>query len=138
MARERRAGFVFWVILLQSGRAARSQERPDRERGFSLQPPSLNIAQGAEIWATATCGEDGSGRPRLDLYCKLVGGPAAGSSSHTIQVPELQRVPASPPRWREGCGGSCRSWGRLAGAQRAECPRSCLRASRQSSDVSAK
>ncbi|KAM4688948.1 LOW QUALITY PROTEIN: laminin subunit alpha-3 [Discoglossus pictus] len=64
--------------------------------GFSLQPPYFNLAEGAKIKATATCGEEESGsslleegggiKPRMDLYCKLVGGPAAPSTpGHTIQ-----------------------------------------------------
>ncbi|XP_072901622.1 laminin subunit alpha-3 isoform X2 [Hemitrygon akajei] len=85
MARGSRTSLLLWAVLLQSGRTADGQGTPDRLNGFSLHPPYLNIAQGAEIWATATCGEDGSRRPRRDLYCKLVGGPAAGASSQTIQ-----------------------------------------------------
>ncbi|XP_051879392.1 LOW QUALITY PROTEIN: laminin subunit alpha-3-like [Pristis pectinata] len=85
MARGSRARLLLWAVLLQSGRAAGGQSAPDRLNGFSLHPPYLNIAQGADISATATCGEDGTGRPRVDLYCKLVGGPAAGASSQTIQ-----------------------------------------------------
>ncbi|KAJ1191173.1 hypothetical protein NDU88_000489 [Pleurodeles waltl] len=56
--------------------------------GFSLHPPHFNLAQGARIWATATCGEEegAGGAPRRDLYCKLVGGPVLPTSGHTIQV----------------------------------------------------
>ncbi|XP_069076126.1 laminin subunit alpha-3 isoform X1 [Pleurodeles waltl] len=55
--------------------------------GFSLHPPHFNLAQGARIWATATCGEEegAGGAPRRDLYCKLVGGPVLPTSGHTIQ-----------------------------------------------------
>uniref|UniRef100_A0A4W3IUW8 Uncharacterized protein n=1 Tax=Callorhinchus milii TaxID=7868 RepID=A0A4W3IUW8_CALMI len=79
-----------WVVLLcaallrflQSG----SGQSPEGSgNGFSLHPPYLNLAEGARIEATATCGEDDAGSPRLDLYCKLVGGPEAGDLSQTIQ-----------------------------------------------------
>ncbi|KYO48268.1 laminin subunit alpha-2 isoform B [Alligator mississippiensis] len=46
-------------------------------RLVSLHPPYFNLAATAGIGATATCGEDEGGRPRPELYCKLVGGPAA-------------------------------------------------------------
>ncbi|KAJ8267959.1 hypothetical protein COCON_G00131310 [Conger conger] len=53
--------------------------------GFSLSPPYFNLAEGAQISATATCGEDDTGIPRSDLYCKLVGGPTTELPSQTIQ-----------------------------------------------------
>uniref|UniRef100_A0A8C4RY97 Laminin subunit alpha-3 n=1 Tax=Erpetoichthys calabaricus TaxID=27687 RepID=A0A8C4RY97_ERPCA len=53
--------------------------------GFSLHPPYFNLAEGARISATATCGQDETGRSKLELYCKLVGGPTTGLSSQTIQ-----------------------------------------------------
>ncbi|XP_078092838.1 laminin subunit alpha-5 isoform X1 [Mustelus asterias] len=53
--------------------------------GFSLHPPYFNLAEGTKITATATCGEDETGRPVEDLYCKLVGGPVSGDPSQTIQ-----------------------------------------------------
>lgn len=84
MARGSRAGLLLWAALLQW---VRSQGTADRVNGLSLHPPYMNIAKAAEISATATCGLDASRRPRPDLYCKLVGGPAAGLSGHTIQVP---------------------------------------------------
>nr|XP_021501092.1 laminin subunit alpha-3 isoform X2 [Meriones unguiculatus] len=58
-----------------------------RANGLSLHPPYFNLAQAARIWASATCGERGPGgaRPRPELYCKLVGGPTAPGSGHTIQ-----------------------------------------------------
>ncbi|XP_058535288.1 laminin subunit alpha-5 [Ochotona princeps] len=57
---------------------------------FSLHPPYFNLAEGARITASATCGEEaaahGSPRPTEDLYCKLVGGPVAGGDpNQTIQ-----------------------------------------------------
>ncbi|XP_015276228.1 PREDICTED: laminin subunit alpha-3 [Gekko japonicus] len=55
------------------------------EPGLSLYPPYFNLAETAHIWATATCGQDESRRPRLELYCKLVGGPAASPAGQTIQ-----------------------------------------------------
>ncbi|XP_075069530.1 laminin subunit alpha-3 isoform X2 [Mixophyes fleayi] len=69
-----------------------SQDFAGAGTGFSLHPPYFNLAEGARIKATATCGEEenGSGgeggmQPRMDLYCKLVGGPVASSQGHTIQ-----------------------------------------------------
>ncbi|XP_072098440.1 laminin subunit alpha-5 isoform X1 [Mobula birostris] len=53
--------------------------------GFSLHPPYFNLAEGTQITATATCGEDENERPVEDLYCKLVGGPVSGDPSQTIQ-----------------------------------------------------
>ncbi|KAJ8337032.1 hypothetical protein SKAU_G00382520 [Synaphobranchus kaupii] len=53
--------------------------------GFSLSPPYFNLAEGARISATATCGEDDAGVPRPDLYCKLVGGPTTELASQTIR-----------------------------------------------------
>ncbi|XP_039610679.1 laminin subunit alpha-3-like isoform X3 [Polypterus senegalus] len=53
--------------------------------GFSLHPPYFNLAEGARISATATCGQDETGRSKLELYCKLVGGPTTGLTSQTIQ-----------------------------------------------------
>ncbi|KAL8182237.1 UNVERIFIED_CONTAM: hypothetical protein K2H54_049637 [Gekko kuhli] len=55
------------------------------EPGLSLHPPYFNLAETAHVWATATCGQDESRRPRLELYCKLVGGPAASPAGQTIQ-----------------------------------------------------
>lgn len=54
--------------------------------GFSLNPPYFNLAEGSSISATATCGHDEAGRPRYDLYCKLVGGPTIGVPTQNIQV----------------------------------------------------
>ncbi|XP_064298928.1 laminin subunit alpha-3 [Phalacrocorax carbo] len=54
--------------------------------GLSLHPPYFNLAATAGIWATATCGGEaagGGGRP--ELYCKLVGGPAAAPLGRAIQ-----------------------------------------------------
>ncbi|XP_048219198.1 laminin subunit alpha-3 isoform X2 [Perognathus longimembris pacificus] len=60
---------------------------PRHAAPLSLHPPYFNLAQAAKIWATATCGErgPGGGQPRPELYCKLVGGPTAQGSGHTIQ-----------------------------------------------------
>ncbi|XP_058990727.1 laminin subunit alpha-5 isoform X1 [Mustela lutreola] len=68
--------------------AARAREPADG--GFSLHPPYFNLAEGARITASATCGEEaparGAPRPTEDLYCKLVGGPVAGGDpNQTIQ-----------------------------------------------------
>ncbi|XP_006835184.1 PREDICTED: laminin subunit alpha-3 [Chrysochloris asiatica] len=60
---------------------------PEAPAGLSLHPPYFNLAEAAKIWATATCGErePGGGRPRPELYCKLVGGPTAPGRGHSIQ-----------------------------------------------------
>ncbi|XP_030666503.1 laminin subunit alpha-3 isoform X2 [Nomascus leucogenys] len=60
---------------------------PGAAAGLSLHPPYFNLAEAARIWASATCGErgPGEGRPQPELYCKLVGGPTAPGSGHTIQ-----------------------------------------------------
>lgn len=63
------------------------QELPNSGvNGYSLHPPYFNLAEGTKIVATATCGEDESGRAVRDLYCKLVGGPVSGDPGQTIQV----------------------------------------------------
>ncbi|KAK2504538.1 hypothetical protein MC885_021334 [Smutsia gigantea] len=65
---------------------------------LSLHPPYFNLAEAVRIWATATCGErePGSARPRPELYCKLVGGPTAPGSGHTIQM-HFTLLPEVPP-----------------------------------------
>uniref|UniRef100_A0A3P8YNP7 Laminin subunit alpha 3 n=1 Tax=Esox lucius TaxID=8010 RepID=A0A3P8YNP7_ESOLU len=65
--------------------------------GFSLSPPYFNLAEGSRISATATCGEDEAGRPRTDLYCKLVGGPSFGLPSQTIQGQYCDRCNSNDP-----------------------------------------
>lgn len=79
--------------------------------GFSLHPPYFNLAEGARVHASATCGEEitarGAPRPTEDLYCKLVGGPVAGGDpNQTIQVSN-RRVPRGP---RDPCP-TLRIWG---------------------------
>nr|XP_020028232.1 laminin subunit alpha-5-like [Castor canadensis] len=74
------------LLLLGAARA-----RAPADGGFSLHPPYFNLAEGARIAASATCGEEaparGAPRPTEDLYCKLVGGPVAGGDpNQTIQV----------------------------------------------------
>uniref|UniRef100_A0A5F8GGL0 Laminin subunit alpha 3 n=1 Tax=Monodelphis domestica TaxID=13616 RepID=A0A5F8GGL0_MONDO len=74
---------LFFLLLYLLSEAAAS---PELETGFSLHPPYFNLAEAARISATATCGEEpGGARPRSELYCKLVGGPIASSTGHTIQ-----------------------------------------------------
>ncbi|XP_061662817.1 laminin subunit alpha-5 isoform X5 [Syngnathoides biaculeatus] len=68
------------VLLLLS-----AQEAPSGVNVFNLHPPYFNLAEGTKITATATCGEDETGKSVLDLYCKLVGGPVSGDPGHTIQ-----------------------------------------------------
>uniref|UniRef100_A0A8D2JD09 Laminin subunit alpha 3 n=1 Tax=Varanus komodoensis TaxID=61221 RepID=A0A8D2JD09_VARKO len=68
-------------------------------RGLSsLHPPYFNLAEAASIWATATCGQDESGRPRRELYCKLVGGPAAAPAGETIQGQFCDYCNAADPK----------------------------------------
>ncbi|XP_062271233.1 laminin subunit alpha-5-like [Scomber scombrus] len=63
-----------------------AQELPiNGVNGYSLHPPYFNLAEGTKIRATATCGEEDTGRSVQDLYCKLVGGPVSGDPSQTIQ-----------------------------------------------------
>ncbi|KAL4838838.1 hypothetical protein H8958_020475 [Nasalis larvatus] len=74
------------LLLLLPAWGATARD-PGAAVGLSLHPPYFNLAEAARIWATATCGERGPGerRPRPELYCKLVGGPTAPGSGHTIQ-----------------------------------------------------
>lgn len=66
--------------------------------GFNLNPPYFNLAEGASISATATCGQDERGAPRLDLYCKLVGGATTGVPTENIQVRKKQIKSAAKMR----------------------------------------
>ncbi|XP_060035208.1 laminin subunit alpha-5 [Erinaceus europaeus] len=80
-------GLLLLVVLALLG-AVRT--RAAANGGFSLHPPYFNLAEGARISASATCGEEaparGNPRPTEDLYCKLVGGPVAGGDpNQTIQ-----------------------------------------------------
>lgn len=86
------------LLLLLPAVCAAAPESPAAAR-LSLHPPYFNLAEAAKIRATATCGEPepGGARPRPELYCKLVGGPTALGSGHTIQV----RYPERARR----CGG---------------------------------
>ncbi|XP_055007957.1 laminin subunit alpha-3 [Boleophthalmus pectinirostris] len=76
---------LFCTFFLTLFWNAKGQGTFNRETGFSLNPPYFNLAEGARISATATCGEDEAGRPRQDLYCKLVGGPTTAVLSQNIQ-----------------------------------------------------
>ncbi|KAM4728827.1 laminin subunit alpha-3-like isoform 2-T2 [Anableps anableps] len=73
---------TFWTTLL---RDADGQQTFNDLTGFSLNPPYFNLAEGSSISATATCGQDETGAPRFDLYCKLVGGPTLGLPTQNIQ-----------------------------------------------------
>lgn len=89
MARGMREAHLFTVFVIFSTTffiCADGQETFDDLNGFNLNPPYFNLAEGSRIHATATCGEDEAGRPRSDLYCKLVGGAAAGVPIEHIQV----------------------------------------------------
>ncbi|XP_064409675.1 laminin subunit alpha-3 isoform X2 [Latimeria chalumnae] len=89
MARSKRGAaallLLFTSLLSSSCHLGSAQSPADKVLGFSLHPPYFNLAERAKISATATCGEDELGRPKQELYCKLVGGPAAGVLSQTIQ-----------------------------------------------------
>ncbi|XP_047444954.1 laminin subunit alpha-3-like isoform X2 [Mugil cephalus] len=74
--------FTFWITLF---RDADGQETFNDVTGFSLNPPYFNLAEGSSISATATCGQDGTGAPRYDLYCNLVGGPNTELPPQNIQ-----------------------------------------------------
>lgn len=89
MARGMREAHLFAVFVIFSSTffiCADGQDPFDDLNGFNLNPPYFNLAEGSRIYATATCGEDEAGRPRYDLYCKLVGGPATGVPTENIQV----------------------------------------------------
>lgn len=77
---------VFVVVSTTFFICAGGQDPFDGLNGFNLNPPYFNLAEGSRIYATATCGEDEAGRPRYDLYCKLVGGPTTGVPTENIQV----------------------------------------------------
>lgn len=89
MARGMRGARLFAVFVMFSTAfviGTDGQEAVDELIGFNLNPPYFNLAAGSRISATATCGEDEAGRPRYDLYCKLVGGPTTGVPTENIQV----------------------------------------------------
>uniref|UniRef100_A0A8D0L0C7 Laminin subunit alpha 3 n=1 Tax=Strix occidentalis caurina TaxID=311401 RepID=A0A8D0L0C7_STROC len=77
---------LLWALLPSLFALCPAQPEPSGSpgMGLSLHPPYFNLAAAASIWATATCGEAaGGGRP--ELYCKLVGGPAAAPLGRAIQ-----------------------------------------------------
>lgn len=74
------------AIAFFMGSVVRTQVVSNEISGFSLSPKYFNLATESRISATATCGEDNLGRPRSDLFCKLVGGPTTDLFSQTIQV----------------------------------------------------
>ncbi|KAJ8779113.1 hypothetical protein J1605_012964 [Eschrichtius robustus] len=85
---------------------------------FSLHPPYFNLAEGARIAASATCGEEaparGAPRPTEDLYCKLVGG-AGGDPNQTIQV-SAGRGSGGAGRAGPGRGGGAAGAGHAPGS----------------------
>lgn len=85
-----RFALLLWPLLVTCFccfHSAWAQELPTNGvHGYSLHPPYFNLAESTKITATATCGEDDTGRSVQDLYCKLVGGPVSGDPSQTIQV----------------------------------------------------
>uniref|UniRef100_A0A663ED62 Laminin subunit alpha 3 n=1 Tax=Aquila chrysaetos chrysaetos TaxID=223781 RepID=A0A663ED62_AQUCH len=76
---------LLWALLTLC--SAQPDSPGSRGMGLSLHPPYFNLAAAASIWATATCGEAaaGGGGGRPELYCKLVGGPAAAPLGRAIQ-----------------------------------------------------
>lgn len=82
-----RVALLLWPLWLTCGTLASAQElQTNGLNGYSLHPPYFNLAEGTKISATATCGEEDTGRSVQDLYCKLVGGPVSGDPSQTIRV----------------------------------------------------
>ncbi|XP_049919958.1 laminin subunit alpha-5 isoform X1 [Epinephelus moara] len=81
-----RVALLLWLLFVTCCHFVSAQELPTNGvNGYSLHPPYFNLAEGTKITATATCGEDDTGRTVQDLYCKLVGGPVSGDPSQTIQ-----------------------------------------------------
>uniref|UniRef100_A0A8C3JMH8 Laminin subunit alpha 3 n=1 Tax=Calidris pygmaea TaxID=425635 RepID=A0A8C3JMH8_9CHAR len=77
---------LLWALLPPLLTLCPAEPPGSRGTGLSLHPPYFNLAAAAGISATATCGEaaaGGGGRP--ELYCKLVGGPAAAPLGRAIQ-----------------------------------------------------
>ncbi|KAM6948734.1 laminin subunit alpha-3-like [Aplochiton taeniatus] len=72
---------LLWTFTVVISQDVQTQVYFNEVTGFSLSPPFFNLAEGSRISATATCGQDETGRPRSDLYCKLVGGPTTGLQS---------------------------------------------------------
>uniref|UniRef100_A0A8C2ZML6 Laminin subunit alpha-5 n=1 Tax=Cyclopterus lumpus TaxID=8103 RepID=A0A8C2ZML6_CYCLU len=81
-----RVALLLWPLLVTCCHLVSAQElSTNGVNGYSLHPPYFNLAEGTKITATATCGEDDTGRTVQDLYCKLVGGPVSGDPSQTIR-----------------------------------------------------
>ncbi|XP_047936003.2 laminin subunit alpha-3 isoform X1 [Anser cygnoides] len=99
---------LLWALLPPLFALCPAQTEPPGSLGLSLHPPYFNLAETAGIWATATCGEKeeeeeeeeeaagGGGRP--ELYCKLVGGPAAAPLGRAIQGQFCDYCNAADPR----------------------------------------
>ncbi|XP_038159689.1 laminin subunit alpha-3-like isoform X1 [Cyprinodon tularosa] len=85
----RRIGAPLTVLLWTFGasfllRDSEGQRTFNDLTGFSLNPPYFNLAERSSISATATCGQEETGAPRSDFYCKLVGGPTLGPPTQNI------------------------------------------------------
>ncbi|XP_074405747.1 laminin subunit alpha-3 isoform X4 [Zonotrichia albicollis] len=77
---------LLWALLPPLLALGAAQPGPGgAQPGLSLHPPYFNLAAAARIWATATCGEAAGGGGRPQLFCKLVGGPAAAPLGRAIQ-----------------------------------------------------
>ncbi|KAM6929230.1 laminin subunit alpha-5 [Lycodopsis pacificus] len=84
---QKRVALLLWPLFVTCCHFVSAQELPEKNgvNGYSLHPPYFNLADGTKITATATCGEEDTGRTVQDLYCKLVGGPVSGDPSQTIR-----------------------------------------------------
>uniref|UniRef100_A0A493TP70 Laminin subunit alpha 3 n=1 Tax=Anas platyrhynchos platyrhynchos TaxID=8840 RepID=A0A493TP70_ANAPP len=101
---------LLWALLPPLFALCPAQTEPPGSLGLSLHPPYFNLAETAGIWATATCGEKeeeeeeeeeaggGGGGGRPELYCKLVGGPAAAPLGRAIQGQFCDYCNAADPR----------------------------------------
>uniref|UniRef100_A0A8C3D1F8 Laminin subunit alpha 3 n=1 Tax=Cairina moschata TaxID=8855 RepID=A0A8C3D1F8_CAIMO len=85
---------LLWALLPPLFALCPAQTEPPGSLGLSLHPPYFNLAETAGIWATAEAG--GGGRP--ELYCKLVGGPAAAPLGRAIQGQFCDYCNAADPR----------------------------------------
>uniref|UniRef100_UPI003AAF9E0D laminin subunit alpha-3-like n=1 Tax=Centroberyx gerrardi TaxID=166262 RepID=UPI003AAF9E0D len=88
---------LFFTFSISLFRDVDGQEANNEITGFNLSPPYFNLAEGSRISATATCGQDEAGRPRSDLYCKLVGGPTNGPPTQNIQGQFCDHCSSSDP-----------------------------------------
>uniref|UniRef100_A0A8B9U3T3 Laminin subunit alpha 3 n=1 Tax=Anas zonorhyncha TaxID=75864 RepID=A0A8B9U3T3_9AVES len=90
---------LLWALLPPLFALCPAQTEPPGSLGLSLHPPYFNLAETAGIWATATCGEkEEEEEEEEELYCKLVGGPAAAPLGRAIQGQFCDYCNAADPR----------------------------------------